>query len=216
MVRDLQGYVYAVRIHEQPLANDPDGTRRRVRDFAQSVDDSYVFVRETDASRTHFQGWIRTTLKCQALRVRLKKAFPECVGNGAYSLRPCKDFDKYFNYILKGTPEHLPDVVCYSGIDLDAAEIQRRYDEYWETHEDAPPARTQAGIVRNVFEWTLSHDWEDDAARRRGVALYVCDLITAQNKPLNLAYARYVFNAVMYKISGDFARWFIDKMLDMN
>lgn len=200
---------YTVRIHE--LGDD---TRRRLCDFLKSIDGSHVFARETDASRVHYQGWIRCDIKHQALRVRLKKAFPECVGNRAYSVGVVKDFQAYSRYILKGTREEMADVVSFKGIefDLDQERLQNEHRAYWSSHGEKP-GKSQGSIVKQVEEWYNTQGWDDIDERRREVARRVCDVITSHDKPLNLHYARYVYNSVMYRNSNAFRDGVVEKII---
>lgn len=199
--------VYTVRIHE--LADD---TRRRLCDFLKSLDGSYVFARETDAARVHYQGWIRCDIKHQALRVRLKKAFPECVGNRAYSVGVVKDFQAYSRYILKGTREEMADVVSFYGIELDQEMLQNEHRVYWSSHGEKP-GKSQGAIVKQVEDWYNTQGWDDIDERRREVARRVCDVITSHDKPLNLHYARYVYNSVMYRNSNAFRDGVVEKII---
>ena len=202
--------VYAVRVHE--LAGDD--TKRRLLDLCEGLTGSYVFARETDAARTHFQGWVRTDIKPQAFRVRVKKAFPECKGNKGYSITAVKDFEAYQRYILKGADaDSLPDVVCFSGLELGPAQIKDAHAAYWESKTVKKPAKSQPGIVSQVREWADAQEWDDIDEHREDVARYVCDVITGANKPLNLSYARFVYNAVMYQRSGRFQKMFVDKIV---
>jgi len=199
--------VYTVRIHE--LGDD---TRARVCDFLKSIDGSYVFARETDAARVHYQGWIRSDIKHQALRVRLKKAFPECVGNRAYSVGVVRDFQGYSRYILKGTREEMPDVVSFQGIEVNEEMIQNEHRAYWLSKSEVI-GKSQGAIVKQVEDWYNLQGWDDIDERRREVARRVCDVITSHDKPLNLHYARYVYNSVMYRSSNVFRDGVVEKII---
>lgn len=197
---------HAIRIHE--LGDD---TRSRLCDFVKSIAGSYVFARETDATRTHLQGWIRCDLKQQALRARLKKAFPECVGNKGYSISLVKDHEKYARYILKGTKEEIADIVCYCGLQIDEEYLQAEHRAYWSTH--GKPSKSNRSIVEDVEEWATSQKWPDVFDRRRDVAQRVCDVITARKKAMNLFYARGVYNTVMYRMDNRFAENFVEEII---
>lgn len=204
---------YTIRIHE--LADD---TRSRLISFFEGLHQqydhqcSYAISRETDATRTHFQGWLRCGIKHQALRVRIKKAFPECVGNRAYSVGIVKDFEKYSRYILKGTREEVADVVTYHGIEINEQVIANEHRIYWSTHGEKP-SKSQGAIVKQVEEWYQTQGWEDIEERRREVARRVCDVITSHDKPLNIHYARYVYNSVMYRNSNSFRDHVVEKII---
>lgn len=182
--------VYTVRIHE--LADD---SRHRVIAFCESSGGSYVVARETDASRTHFQGWVRTDIKDQAFRARLKKAFPECVGNKGYSLGKVRDFEAYGRYILKGTKEDVADVVCYSGLEITPEYLANEHRAYWSKAEK--PGKSNRSIVEEVHEWVVEK-MSYREVNRREIAARVCDTLVARKKALSIFYVRGVVNTVAY------------------
>lgn len=199
---------YAVRIHEVTA-----DIRERLLEFVKKVDGSYVFVRETDANRSHYQGWVRCDMKQQTFRVRLKKMFPDCVGNKGYSVSNIRDFEAYSTYILKGTREELPDVLCYSGIELTEQTIADAHRAYWSKAEK--PSKSNKAIVEEVTDWALAQGWEGDMYQRQwDVAKQVCDTIVGKKKPLNMFYARGVFNSVMYRLDSGFSKGFISELLE--
>lgn len=197
---------HAIRIHEIDQE-----TRGRLLRFVEGIGGSYVFARETEAARSHFQGWIRCDIKQQALRARLKKAFPECVGNRGYSISQVKDHEAYSRYILKGTKETIADIVCYSGIEINADYLASEHRAYWSTHEK--PSKSNRSIVEDVEEWVKAQKWTDIDEKRREVAMRVCDTITGRKKALNMFYARAVYNSVMYRNSDPFQRNFIEELI---
>lgn len=178
--------LYAVRIHE--LAAD---FRDRVSRFCESVDGSYVVAREVEAKRHHYQGWVRTSIQPQAFRVRVKKAFPECVGNRAYSVKAVRNFESYSRYILKGTRETLADVVCYQGLEITPEFLADEHREYWSR------AESNRSFVEEVHEWVVERR-QTHVVDRRAIAERVCDLLTSRKKALNIFYVRSVVNAVAY------------------
>lgn len=198
--------VYAIRVHELDITS-----ASRVRSFCESTGGSYVVARETDASRVHYQGWIRCDIKSQALRARLKKAFPECVGNKGYSLTAVKDFEKYSRYILKGTPEELAVVIAYYGIELNEETLASEHRAYWSTH--SKPGKSNRGIVEEVEEWVKSQEWTDDRNKLYEVAERVCDTITARKRSLPLYYVRGVVNTLMYRNDANTRKEFLREVI---
>lgn len=199
--------VYAVRIHE--LA---DGSRDRLRVFTQGIDGSYIFAREVDATRAHYQGWVRCDVKPQALRARLKKTFPECVGNKGYSITQVKDFEAYSRYILKGTREEMAVIVAHCGIEVSDEFLASEHRAYWSTRADRPE-RSNRAIVDEVEEWARAQAWDHVDEHVYDVAQKVADVITGKKKGLSVFYARSVVNTVMYRQSDAFKRDIIHEII---
>lgn len=189
--------VYALRIHE--LA---DSVRNRLIHLLEGIPGSYVVAREIEAERPHYQGWIRTEIKPQALRVRLKKAFPECVGNRAYSLKAVKDFEAYSRYILKGTRSTQPDIVAYQGLALSPEYIANEHRAYWSRAEKA--SKSNRSVIEEVHAWAVEEARERSVSRR-DLAEYACGLIASRKKPINTFYVRGVINTVAY-LTNDVSR----------
>lgn len=182
--------VYALRVHE--LADD---FARRVTSFVQDAGGSYVVARETDANRVHFQGWLRSDIKPQALRARFKKAFPECVGNKGYSICAVKDFEAYSRYILKGTKETMADVVCYQGLEVTEQFLMNEHRAYWSRNEKA--GKSNRSVIEEVHEWVIEQKCHRGVTRR-DIAEKVCNVMTARKKALNTFYVRGVVNTIAY------------------
>lgn len=184
--------VYALRIHE--LADD---SRRRVVALCESSGGSYVVARETDATRTHFQGWVRTDVKPQAFRARIKKAFPECVGNKGYSCATVRDFESYSRYILKGTKHAFAEVVCYSGLQVTEEYLASEHRAYWSKAEK--PGKSNRSLLEEVHEWTVEK-MKDEEVSRRDIARRVCETLAARKRPINTFYVRGLSNTVQWLV----------------
>lgn len=197
---------YAVRIHE--VGSD---IRERLLQFVSNLDGSYVFARETEATRVHFQGWVRTSVKPQAFRARLKKSFPECVGNKGYSVSQVKDHEAYSRYILKGTKETIADIVCYCGIEINEDYLASEHRAYWSIHEK--PSRSNRSVVEEIEEWIASQEWTNVDEKKEQIATQICDVITSRKRGMNMFYVRSVFNTVMYRKSQRFRNSFVDELI---
>lgn len=187
--------VYAIRIHD--LADD---FRRRVSSFFEGTGGSYVVARETDASRAHFQGWVRCDLKDQALRARLKKSFPECVGNKGYSISKVKDEEAYGRYILKGTKEAIADVVCFHGLTVTEEFLMNEHRAYWSRAEK--PSKSNRSMIEEVHEWTVekmkeAHVSREDIARR------ICETLAARKKSISVFHVRGMTNTIEWLCDRD-------------
>lgn len=182
--------VYALRIHE--LADD---CRRRVIALCESTGGSYVVAREADAARPHFQGWIRTDIKDKALRSRVKKAFPECIGNKGYSLGKVRDLEAYSRYVLKGTREEIADIVAAYGLEITPEYLANEHRAYWSAAEK--PSKSNRSLVEEVHEWAVEQRREKEVTRR-DIAQRVCDTLAARKKAISVFHVRGVTNTVAY------------------
>lgn len=196
--------LFAIRIHDECLGTTVHGGDI-VRKFLSSLDSSgYLVCRETEASRVHYQGWIRTDMKLQTLRVRIKKAFPDAVGNKGYSLRVVRDFlgsEKgvgYRDYCLKGTRDALAEVVASHAIDVTPEMLQEGHDRYWKVC-GAKRSASQGTLVERVLAWAKS---VSDVSHR-DIIQQTCTTIVDAGKPLMFHYVRGVVNSVLFKMSGD-------------
>lgn len=157
---------YALRIHKDGLTDDGVD---RLRKWCDSCGGSYLVVIETEANRPHFQGYVHSEIKLQTLRVRLKTAFPECVGNNGYSLKTLrKDIESYRRYLLKGTKLSKPEVVMHYGIDLSPEFIESEWKKFWIVRDqiDAHATDVQKAVAHfrsfenvsqaDVVEWFLA------------------------------------------------------------
>lgn len=204
--RSIMSNVYALRIHE--LADD---CRSRIASFVESSGGSYVVAREADANRIHYQGWLRCDVKPQALRARLKKAFPECVGNKGYSISNVKDFDAYSRYILKGTKDSMADVVCACGLEITSEYLQNEHRAYWSRAEK--PGKSNRSLVEEVHEWVIERQRTQEVSRR-DIAERVCEAVTSRKKPLNTFYVRSVVNSVAYLSNRQMREIILDEIIN--
>lgn len=197
-------YVYAVRVHEV------EGSRARVVELCEKTGGSYVICRETDASRTHFQGWIRCELKDQALRKRLKAAFPEAVGNKGYSLTAVKDFEAYSRYVLKGTEKDIAEVVCHCGIDLSEDVLRREHKLYWDVHRKTAGKGNRA-VVDEVVEWARAqaiprHEMVDRVVER------IAEVLVSRKKGCDVYRTTMYANNVLMLLDDSFKDSFCDEV----
>lgn len=190
--------LHAVRIHE--LAGD---IRSRVIALCKGVSGSYVVVRETEASRVHYQAWFRTDLSQPTFRARLKAAFPECVGNKGYSLTKVRDQEAYERYLMKGTREEMPDVVCYCGLQVDSDYISGHHRAYWSRAEK--PGKSNRSLVEEVHEWYVERSQFTDVSRR-DIASRICETLAARKKSISVFHVRGMTNTVQWLSSSPGAR----------
>lgn len=195
--------IYAIRIHE---INPDQGSR--LISLLDKLDASYVIAREHEANRPHFQGWIRTEMVIGTLRVKVKTAFPEAVGNKGYSLKKVKDFERYQRYTLKGTIQQHPDVVCMRGIGLDTQYVEQQYAEYWKQNV-AIVRSTQTLIAAGIDWWSKAHE-----PTRRDLAKFICDTLVERNKEINVFKVRNIMNSIVYQMSPTHQEILLDEIVN--
>lgn len=198
----MKSNVFAVRIHTDGMGDDGLEVFRKMLPTIKN--DGYVFALENDAARQHVQGWIRTESEQQALRIRIKRAFPGIVGNKKYSIAKVRDFEKYSEYVLKGTKSCLPHIVASHGLELGDAEVKEVHNRYWSRQKLV--GSSQGSIVQEVYIWANSLE---DVTREQ-VVVRTCEEITKRDKPLMVHYVRGVVNSVMFKLGGSEKKYLIE------
>lgn len=187
---------WALRIHLDGMG---DNGLDKLRELLRVVgSDGYVFALETDATRNHVQGWVRTELSQQAFRARIKRVYPGVVGNRGYSLSVIKDFDAYSDYVLKGTPTDVATVVAHHCVQMSDEYLAAAHRRYWSKH-GTTKSSSKGAIVAEVYSWANSFA---EAPDRMAIIERVCDVLAERNKPLMVPYVKGVVNMVMYKLDG--------------
>lgn len=206
----------AIRIHDLD-----DSTRSKIGNFLGTIDGSYCIARETyECIRPHFQGWIRTDIKIQALRERLYRAMPEIRGTGkgrgnsAYSLSAVRDIDRYKYYILKGSPQELPDIVFRSGYDLSQEDINRIHTEYWKTRTTSN-AKEKRTITNRILDWSKEQSFENMTTldMEEVIGSKIIEEYIKSEKLMMLHQMNGLYNLVMCTVSPGYKRDFHHRLL---
>lgn len=185
--------LYTLRVHQLDGVTDAS-----VAEFMSGLDCAYVMVKETEARRTHYQGWAVSALKDVTLRARLKKAFPAAVGNKGYSLKPAEDGAAYMRYCLKGTRDTPPQVVCRQGVQYTDEWLQNEWSEFWkhpksEAYELKKAKQSVVEMIHGHFE----------VYKGPITPAYVTDVIMdayiKANKPFDVFAIRRLLNVIMSK-----------------
>jgi hypothetical protein len=196
---------YAIRVHRMS-----DETLPKVSAWLSKECDSYVIAEEADASRVHFQGFVYSEKRVDTLSKSLVRAMPENKGNRGYSLRACKEFDRYKRYIMKGTETERPKVVLHQYVEYSAEWADKLWSDYWAENKRLKNARKSKPLDLQVIA-----DWakQNNASRRdivdkvleskRGKAINIYQIVSTVNGVLLLMggdEAQAVRNAVLEKI----------------
>lgn len=173
-----------------------------------------LFFVEEDASRTHYQGIIWSTVGDGRWRQLLPAHF-DVHGNKQYSCKPVRDLEKCRRYLSKGPVEKrgvMPVVILHRAIDWDVATYHQAY--YDEQKDFKKKVKEEGGkpIIEAVLDRVKMFDVRGNEGRRQ-VAEVVVDVLTSRNAGVNMFHARGIFNAVMLRISDDFKQSFVDEII---
>lgn len=202
--------IYAVRVHQVDGVTD-----ERISEFFGNIQSSYVIARESDSSRVHYQGWLVTEMKDVTIRARLKKAFPECVGNKGYSLKPLRETPEvYMRYCMKGTETQGPVIVCAQGLEWTQDWIAEQHTKFWS--DERAKAYGYKKAKMNVTEQIWAE--VDEVSKVRPVKVEdVVDIIlenwTAVGKPFDTYSVKRLTNTILSKYSVGFRRKFKETIL---
>lgn len=195
----------AIRIHLAALGSCS------VQEFHERLlkvvgqDAGYVIVKEDDAERPHYQGWIRPRDGDDAtkMRMRFRTRFPECAGNRSYSLKPVRDEEKYKDYCMKGRKNSKPDIVLKHSMELDDMEMMDRHDRYWNSHSSS----SKLCLVDRLVEWCKSFDERPPV---REIVKECMEYIAEMKKPMMQHYIIGVVKTVVFKLDGSEKNVMID------
>lgn len=176
---------HAFRIHESERA-----TTETIKKWIREQDGTILVVRETDATRAHFQGYIRSPIKINTLRARIKKEFGAC-GNASYSVSKVKDTKLYLRYLLKGTKESAPDVLYSTGLEMTPEKMQELHTEYWTVSRETK--KGSKSLVEEAFEFAEM----TEGVTSLTLAQYLVSRCIQRKKPFDTFQLRRIKNVVM-------------------
>lgn len=154
--------LYAIRIDLTVSVSE-----EKVADWLCDLDTGYLAVREGGDDNPHIHivlAWDKTT---RGLRKNFLNNFPNCNGNGSYSLTEVKDEDKYNRYLCKGSGEgSLPKIVSRNGLLYSDDWIETMHARYY---AEAPKPKNKRRLVDVVFDTCkeAAIDWHDRQAIAR-------------------------------------------------
>jgi len=166
---------------------------------------SYFIVRETvDGENVHMHMVFTAEIPIKSIRSRFNRAFPDLVGNKAYSLTGVEDLSKYHRYMCKGESEdELPEVLAKQGLLYTADWIHDQHGAYWDVHNQLQVKKDSR--KRPAFEIvydeavTKQIKWNDDVALSK---LFISTL-AQQAKPINLFSVRSQINLLKIRLCPD-------------
>jgi len=101
-------------------------------EFLKQQTDVLCIVREF-GTREHIHSTLLLKTAKTTFIDRLKRKFPMINGNGAYSMKPVKNFDSNIRYNYKGTASDYPDILYTKHTEQ---EWKNFYKEWWETKQE--------------------------------------------------------------------------------
>lgn len=172
---------------------------------------NYWMVREDlFGINAHCHIYFESDHSLNALRLHFKRTFPELVGNGSYSLKPCdNNVEDYWKYMAKGEAEgDYPDVYLRQGYQWTEEKVVELHEAYWCTNTQLKATSKKRDTLK--LRGTVVEQVEREAKEqklngrdREAIAkIYIRMYVTAR-KPLSVFHAKGVVNTVCCILDGD-------------
>lgn len=192
---------YALRIHKDSI-NEEDYIK-----LIEGLVGSYLIVIEEDANRTHYQGIISTEIRQETLKKRIQRSLIKS-GNGAYSFKVVKDYDKYIRYLCKGSMKgEYPKVVSKSGIKLNDKDIRDLHYQYWEIKENTKDKSM------NMIEFICQKLSIYESITKKCVVQEVIKYYKVNNKPMNIFHMKSQVRLIMCKLDNNYENDLVEEIL---
>lgn len=165
------------------------------------------------------QAWDRTTnphahlygvaeLSFRGLVSSFRRFFPDHVGNGAYSIKPCTSsvYD-YWKYISKGASrDDLPDVIVRQGLRWTDEYIVELHAAYWMSNDElvrTGKKRDSLKLSGTVVEQVerLAKEAKVEGYDREAIARIYVKMYVEARKPVSIYHAKSVVNTVCAALS---------------
>lgn len=175
--------MYRVRVDEQYATREQ---------FLAFCGDHNVFaVRETvDGANPHYQAFLATPVKMQALRKRAQKAMPDARGNRAISISACADRERYLRYLCKGTKDTQPEVIHRHGLEYSLEWVEAGHKAFWEENASNAAKKSETTCLGYLVEQAKLHQF---TSYEQYVRAYIARA-KANNKAVSIHAARAVCN----------------------
>lgn len=164
---------------------------------------AYLVVKELEDSNPHFHAVLHSKRVITAVRTSFRKTVLDGrAGNGAYSITPVKDLDKYQRYMCKGESRDVePHVVSSNGIEYSAEAVSEWHAAYWATNAQIVAARASMNVQEAVLQACkdANVEWR---SREKIAELYIKELV-ARNKVINTFTVRANVNLLQVKLCPD-------------
>lgn len=158
--------MFAIRFHTD--------NEEHVMDWIHDNAKDWFVVRETDATRSHYQGIIKSEKTIKALRDSIRRTFTELTGNKGYSLKECNE--GFINYLCKGpSKEHQEDPIVIA--DTFVSNVMERHSAWWDANR-LMEKRKKLTVLQELLEWHKDHP---DATRPQ-LGHRACEIVLERNQ----------------------------------
>lgn len=216
------------RIDELPATTiDVDGkhvecpavTRESVVSFLHKNVGAHCVAYEISdkTQKPHFQGWVYTDLSKQTLANRIKSTWPQVKGargrsKGKYSCAPVRKPESYPLYVLKGTREHVADIVSMQLRLDEVIDLEASHRQYWSRDTSSVPKNMhvvdEAIEFYNHYPW--GHDQQDPLSKRTAVCEFIVRRLIETKKTSHDVYrTRTWVNSVCNQCDPEFRQIFV-------
>lgn len=116
----------------------------RLLSWLEADGGAWFAVLEGGEDNPHIHAVLHSGKKIATLRQSFNRAFPDCTGNGAYSLTGVVDLDKYHRYMCKGDgPDACegPQVVGAYGVQYTDEWLCQQHEAYWDENRAIAEAK---------------------------------------------------------------------------
>lgn len=179
----------------------------RLRSWLEACNGRYLVVYETgEGENPHVHVGFTSEKTLNALRVDLKRKFPELVGNGSYSLKEGDDnFDDYIIYMCKGDgEEEAPVVLMRHGLDFSDEKIEQYHERYWVNNAQIRESkRKRSAFGGTTVEQVEKICKEKGVRSKEDIAREYIRLYRDQRRAINVFQARAVVNTVSLLVCPD-------------
>lgn len=171
--------------------------------------DGYILVREVAPSGAHCHAILDAHKDLKSVRNSFMRAFPELVGNKAYSLKECNDdYEAYIRYICKGDgKDQAPVVWGRCGLLYTDILIAEAHDKYYVNQEaviENAVKRKKIDKLNLVEELEKVCKLKNYTSRKEISWEYIRRYRDAR-KGINIFAARAVVNTVWVLLGGESA-----------
>lgn len=146
----------------------------RVTEWVTTNARHWFVVRETDATRTHFQGVIKSDKNIRALRESIRRDFEDLSGNKGYSLKECDA--GMIKYLCKGPSkedQEDPEVIINNFVD----NVDELHNAWWAEREKIEK-RKKLTVLQELLQW---HQ-DNTLATRQQLAVKAMEIVVERNQ----------------------------------
>lgn len=199
----------------------PPVNRETVLSFLHKYVGAHCVVYEVSdkTQKPHYQGWVYTDLSKETLANRIKATWPQVKGTrgrskGHYSCVRVAKPESYPLYVLKGTREHVADIVSMQPRIGETIDLEASHRQYWSRDTSVIPKNMH--VVDEAIEFYNHYTWgpdEDSLSRRAVICEYIVRRLVDTKKTSHDTYrTRTWLNSVCNQCDPEFRQIFISEV----